>query len=323
VTERWPRLGLGCASLGAPDITDRDAEAAIAAAIAAGIRFFDVAPLYGGGLAEARLGRALRALPRASYVLCTKTGGTRPFGKPPTSPDGVRRGADVWDYSARATRESVMRSLERLGVDRFDVVHLHDVEAHVEACLEAHAELARLRDEGMVGGIGIGSNFVAPVEQLLGRARFDAFLIAGCYTLLDQRGSALLRRADADGVRAVVGGVFNSGVLAAWPQPSPTFAYQAASAAVRERTARIAGICAAHGVALGAAAMQFVLMNRHVATMLIGARSVDELTANLAGLRDAAPPALWDDLAEAGIIARASAPGAASTHSLQHVENAR
>ena len=113
VTE-WPRLGLGCASLGSPDISDRDAEGVIAAAIEAGIRFFDVAPLYGGGLAELRLGRVLRDLPRDSYVLCSKTGVTRPFGAPPTPAGGPRRGADVWDYSARATRDSVARSVEAI-----------------------------------------------------------------------------------------------------------------------------------------------------------------------------------------------------------------
>ena len=300
----WPRLGLGCASLGSPDISDRDAEAVIAAAIATGIRFFDVAPLYGGGLAEIRLGRALRGLPRDSYVLCTKTGVTRPYGAPPTPASGVRRGADVWDYSARATRESVARSVERLDVERLDVVHLHDVEAHLDACLDAHAELARWRKDGVVAGIGIGSNFVAPVEYLLDCARFDACLLAGCYTLLDLQGAALLRRAHASGVRTIVGGVFNSGVLAAWPQAAPTFGYEPARAGVRERTERIAAICARHHVPIGAAAMQFVLMNDAVTTMLIGARSVGELTQNLAALRDPAPAALWDDLAESNIIPR-------------------
>jgi len=306
VVTEWPRLGLGCASLGSPDISDRDAEGVIAAAIGAGIRFFDVAPLYGGGLAELRVGRALRGLPRDSYVLCTKTGVTRPFGAPPTPASGLRRGADVWDYSARATRDSVARSVERLGVGHLDVVHLHDVEAHMDGCLEAHAELARLREQGVVGGIGIGSNFVLPVERLLDCARFDAFLLAGCYTLLDLQGAALLRRAHSSGVRTIVGGVFNSGVLAAWPQLAPTFGYEPAPAAVRERTDGIATICARHAVSIGAAAMQFVLMNQAITTMLIGPRSVKELTQNLAALRDPAPRALWDDLANSGVIPRDS-----------------
>jgi D-threo-aldose 1-dehydrogenase len=304
VATEWPRLGLGCASLGSSDISDRDAECVIAAAIAAGIRFFDVAPLYGGGLAELRLGRALRDLPRDGYVICTKTGVTRPFGASPTPVSGVRRGADVWDYSARATRESVARSVERLGVGRLDVVHLHDVEEHLDACLDARAELARLREDGVVDAIGIGSNFVAPVEHLLDSARFDAFLLAGCYTLLDQQGAALLRRAHASGVRTIVGGVFNSGVLAAWPQPAPTFGYQPARADVRERTERIASICARHAVSIAAAAMQFVLMNHAVTTMLIGAHSVGELTQNLAALRDPVPQALWNDLADSSVIPR-------------------
>jgi len=302
------RLGLGCASLGSPDISDRDAEATMSAAIDAGIRFFDVAPLYGGGLAEVRLGRALRGLPRDEYVLCTKTGVTRPFGQPPTPPNGARRGADVWDYGARATRESIARSLERLGVERLDIVHLHDVEKHLDACLEAHAELSRLRDRGVVGGIGIGSNFVAPIDDLLARARFDAFLLAGCYTLLDQRGAALLRRGHAEGLRTIVGGVFNSGVLASWPQPAPTFGYQPATADVQARTGRIAAICTRHDVAIGAAALQFVLRNGAIDTVLVGARSVDELEQNVAAARSSAPQALWDDLAASGVIPRDPPP---------------
>jgi len=126
---RWPRLGLGCASLGTPPplLDDDDAEAVIHAAIERGIRFFDVAPLYGGGLAEERLGRALAALPRDEYTLCTKVGVTRPYGQS-AMPHGAtrRRQFDRWDYSAAATRVSIQSSLGRLATDRLDVVHLHE-----------------------------------------------------------------------------------------------------------------------------------------------------------------------------------------------------
>ena len=317
----WPPLGLGCAVLGtpAPSLDDRAAESVIAAAIEHGIRFFDVAPLYGGGLAEERLGRALARLPRDDYVLCTKTGVTRPHGQS-AMPAGAtrRRQFDRWDYSAGATRASVMKSLERLRTGRLDVVHLHDAEAHLEACLEAHAELERLRAEGIVGAIGIGSNLPRPVQQLIDRAPFSAFLLAGCYTLLDQSGRALIESARARGIAVVAGGVFNSGVLAAWPQPAPTFGYAPASATIVERTRRIAAICDRHGVPLAAAALQFVLAQPAITTVLIGPRSVAELEANLAAARWDIPDALWSALEQAGIIAhdsprpRARRPGARS-----------
>jgi D-threo-aldose 1-dehydrogenase len=299
-----PRLGLGCAALGTPSpaLEDGDAEAVIAAAIERGIRFFDVAPLYGGGVAEERLGRALANLPRDDYVLCTKTGVTRDYATTAMPPRATRRRQfDRWDYSAAATRRSVETSLARLGVARLDVVHLHDVEDHLDTCLDAHAELARLRDEGLVGAIGIGSNLAAPVRALLDRADFDTFLIAGCYTLLDQSARALLDEAPARGMKAIVGGAFNSGVLATWPQPAPTFGYAPAEVPVRERTARIAAICANHRVPLAAAALQFAASHRAVDTILIGPRSIAELDANLAAYAFPIPHALWTELEDAAI----------------------
>jgi D-threo-aldose 1-dehydrogenase len=300
---QWPTLGLGCASLGSPAVADRDAQAVMEAAMERGIRLFDVAPLYGGGLAEERLGRALRALPRDSYVLSTKTGVTRPYGQPPT-PTGsaVRRGADVWDYGASATRSSIQRSLERLNVDRLDVVHLHDVEDHIDECLVARDTLAVLREQGFVDRIGIGSNLVAPVLHLLERAQFDAILLAGCYTLLNQEGDDLLHAASHRGIKVLAGGIFNSGILAVWPQEAPTFGYEAAGADARERTARIAAVCQCYGVPIAAAAIQFVQAHAAVATTLIGPRSVRELDENLAARRQAIPAALWAELEAAGLI---------------------
>lgn len=306
---RAPRIGLGCASLGQPSVDDRSAQEVIAAAIAHGIRFFDVAPLYGGGLAEERLGRALRELPRDEYLLCTKTGVTRPYGQPPKPPGATRaREFDRWDYSAQATRASIEHSLARLGTDRLDLVHLHDAEDHLDDCLTARDELERMRERGVVGGIGIGSNLVAPVESLLSRARFDAFLLAGCYTLLDRSGADLIASAHARGIRVIVGGIYNSGVLATWPQPAPTFGYRPAPADVLARTAEIAAICRDHGVALGTAALQFVLANPAIDTVLLGPRTVAELDANLEAAQAAIPAALWRDLGADVIAAGDPAP---------------
>ena len=302
MNRRWPRLGLGCASLGTPSpaLSDRDAEAVIAKAIEHGIRFFDVAPLYGGGVAEERLGRALASLPRDDYVLCTKTGVTRPYAQPPMPPGATRRRQfDRWDYSVDATRASIQASCARLRVARLDVVHLHDAENHLDECLTAYGELARLRDEGVVGAIGIGSNHVEPVQALLARAKFDAFLLAGRYTLLDTSGRALIDDAHARGIKVVAGGVFNSGVLARWPHPAPTFGYEPASDGVLARTAQIAAICERYEVPIGTAALQFVLANPATDTVLIGPRSVAELEANLAAVDQPIPDALWDALSRA------------------------
>lgn len=303
----WPRIGVGCASLAAPGVSERDAEATLARAIERGVRFFDVAPLYGGGLGEVRLGRALRGLPRREYVLCTKVGVTRPFGQPPTPPGStIRRSADRFDYSRAATRASVLQSLERLGVAHLDVVHLHDVEDHLDTCLEAYAELEALRLEHKVGMIGIGSNLVAPVAELLGRERFDAFLLAGRYTLLDDSGAALIAGAARRGIGVIAGGAFNSGILARWPQPAPTYHYRPAPPAVVERTARIAAIAARHGVPLPTAALQFVARNRAILTLLLGPRSPGEVDASLDALDADVPPALWDELAAERDGARAA-----------------
>ncbi len=310
----WPHLGVGCATLAAPQVSEHDAAATLAQAIDRGVRFFDVAPLYGGGLGEERLGRALRGLPRDDYVLCTKTGVTRPYAQAATPPGtATPRAADRWDYSRGATRASVQRSLERLGVDRLDVVHLHDVDNHVEACLEAHAELAQLQAEGVVGAIGIGSNLVAPVATLLARAPFQAFLLAGRYTLLDASAAGLFAQAQRQGVAVIAGGIFNSGILGRWPQPAPTYDYRPASAAEIGRTARIAAVCARHGVALPTAALQFAASHPAVRTVLIGPRSPDEVDASLAAMHVTIDPALWHDLAAEGLVARTGLARAAET----------
>ncbi len=301
---RWPRLGLGCAALGQPGVSERDAEATIARAFERGIRFFDVAPLYGGGLGEERLGRALRGAARSDYVLCTKTGVTRPYAQAATPPGGVRaRAADRWDYSADATRASVMRSLERLGTNRLDAVHLHDIDDHLDESLVAHGELLRLREQGIVDAIGIGSNTTGPVAALLARARFDTFLLAGRYTLLDQSGAPLIEESARAGIAVVAGGVYNSGILSRWPPVAPTYGYAAASPAIVERAARIATLCERHGTTLPAAALQFVMANDAITTVLIGPRSVDELEQNLAAIASPLIPDLIEALEREGLFA--------------------
>jgi D-threo-aldose 1-dehydrogenase len=305
-----PRLGLGtAAALGVMGtaISDEAATAVIATAYARGIRFFDTAPLYGGGLAEERLGHILRTLPRDGVVLSTKTGVTRPYGQAASPPGGLRRrSADIWDYSPEATKRSVALSLERLGVERLDLVHLHDVDDRVDQAMAAYPALDELRAAGVIAGIGIGANHVDAPLALLERGRFDAVLVPGRYTLLDQTAlPALLPLALERGIRIVIGGVFNSGVLAG----QSTFDYDLADRAILKKVEGLRAICRRHDVDLKAAALQFPLAHKAVTSLLLGPRSVAELEENLVALSTSIPAAFWDELRDRRLLdARAPTP---------------
>jgi D-threo-aldose 1-dehydrogenase len=305
-----PRLGLGtAAALGVMGtaISDEAADAVVATAYARGIRFFDTAPLYGGGLAEERLGHVLRTLPRDDVVLSTKTGVTRPYRQAASPPGGLRRrSADVWDYSPEATKRSVALSLERLGVERLDLVHLHDVDGRVDQAMAAYPALDELRAAGVIAGIGIGANHVDAPLALLERGRFDAVLVPGRYTLLDQTAlPALLPLALERGIRIVIGGVFNSGVLAG----QSTFDYDLADRAILKKVEGLRAICRRHDVDLKAAALQFPLAHKAVTSLLLGPRSVAELEENLVALSTSIPAAFWDELRDRRLLdARAPTP---------------
>ena len=305
-----PRLGLGtAAALGVMGtaISDEAADAVVATAYARGIRFFDTAPLYGGGLAEERLGRVLRTLPRDDIVLSTKTGVTRPYRQAASPPGGLRRrSADVWDYSPEATKRSVALSLERLGVERLDLVHLHDVDGRVDQAMAAYPALDELRAAGVIAGIGIGANHVDAPLALLERGRFDAVLVPGRYTLLDQTAlPALLPLALERSIRTVIGGVFNSGVLAG----QSTFDYDLADRTILKKVEGLRVVSRRHGVDLKAAALQFPLAHKAVTSLLLGPRSVAELEENLVALSTSIPAAFWDELRDRRLLdARAPTP---------------
>lgn len=298
------RLGLGGAALGVlfDPIGDDAARAVVAAAWDAGIRAFDTSPLYGGGLSEERFGAALKARPRDDYFLSTKTGVTRPYGQAAAPPGGARRAADIWDYSPEATRASIARSMARLDTDRLDLVHLHDVEGRTDAAMAAYPALAALREKGVVGAIGIGANRIDAPLDLMARAKFDAVLVAGRYSLLDQSMLDLVPVARAAGTKLIVGGVFNSGILATGAMPGAMFHYDPAPEPVLERTRAIEALCRKHGVPLRAAALQFPLAHPDVAMLLLGPRHVDELADNLALLAHSIPPAFWRSLQADGLI---------------------
>ncbi|MFF0742496.1 aldo/keto reductase [Streptomyces sp. NPDC004111] len=308
------RLGFGAATLGnlfAP-VTDEDAHAAVETAWDRGVRYFDTAPHYGLGLSERRLGEALRAHPRDSYTLSTKvgrilepadTGGTDTgFAVPATH----RR---VWDFSADGVRRSLEASLERLGLDRVDVVYLHDADecgdGGTQALREAYPALERLRAEGVVGAIGAGMNQVPPLERYLRETDADVVLCAGRLSLLDQRAAhSLLPEAARRGRAVVVGGVFNSGLLAD-PQPGATFDYRAASVDLLGRALRIKAVAEGHGVPLRAAALHFPFRYEAVASVLVGMRTAAEAADAAAMLDVAVPDELWDELRAEGLLGEA------------------
>lgn len=300
------RLGLGCAPLGNlyTAIDDAGATAVVDTAWDAGIRYFDTAPLYGHGLSERRLGRALAGRPRDQYVLSTKVGRLlRPatgsagsiFDLPRSDP--ASRLAPVFDFSSDGVRRSVEESLARLGTDRLDVALVHDPDDHEhEALREAFPALLRLRDEGVVAAVGAGMNQWQMLDRFVQQVDLDLVLLAGRATLLDRSGTeVLMPRCEEAGVGVVLGGVFNSGVLAA-PGPDATFEYGALPDDVAERVGRLDAACGAAEVPLAAAALQWALRQPGVSTVVIGIRSPAELVADLAWATAAVPEALWDEL---------------------------
>jgi D-threo-aldose 1-dehydrogenase len=285
-------------------VSDDDARAAVDAAWDGGIRTFDTAPHYGLGLSERRLGDALRHRPRAEYVISTKVGrlleaagsagrDSEGFDVPAST---VRR----FDFSADGVRRSLEASLRRLGLDRIDIALIHDPDDHGEQALrEAYPALERLRAEGIVGAIGVGMNQADMLTRFVTDTDVDTVLVAGRYTLLDRSaGRELLPAALGRGVSVIVGGVFNSGVLAA-PVEGATYNYHAAPAELIDEARRLAETCARYGVPLRAAAARFPLTHPAVASVLIGMRSAAEVTDALRLRALDIPAALWDSLATA------------------------
>ncbi|MEU6735774.1 aldo/keto reductase [Streptomyces physcomitrii] len=308
------RIALGALSFGAASlgnlytpVTDAEAEETVAAAWEAGIRYFDTAPHYGLGLSERRLGAALRGLPRDAFTLSTKVGRLLE-PRPRAGGDDLANGFAVpathrrrWDFSAEGVRRGLEESLTRLGLDRVDIAYLHDPDDHVVQALdEAYPALERLRQEGVLGAVGIGVNQCALPARFLRETDLDVVLLAGRYTLLDQSGLAeLLPLAEARGVDVVLGGVYNSGLLAD-PRPGATFDYARAPRELLGRAVELQRICARHGVPLRAAALQFPLGHPAVASVLTGARSAAEVRDAAVMMATEVPGALWSELAEHG-----------------------
>ena len=281
-------------------MADDEAHRVVEAAWQAGIRFFDTAPLYGHGLAEQRLGAVLRAKPREEFVLATKVGRLLRADAPP-EPGQAYKGVPpvnpTYDFSYDGVMRSVEESLARLGLDRVDVLHIHDPDEHFEDALAgAYRALDRLRAEGTIRAVGAGMNQAEMLVRFAREADFDCFLLAGRYTLLDRTGAAeLLPLCVEKSIAIIAGGVFNSGILAN-PRRGTTFNYQPAPPELVDRALRMQEICARHGVELKAAAIQFPLRHPAVASVLTGCRSVREVEENVRMFQAPIPSSLWDEL---------------------------
>ncbi|HEV8471643.1 MAG TPA: aldo/keto reductase [Methylomirabilota bacterium] len=291
-------LGFGGSQVGNlhRPVSDDDAAAAVAAAWELGIRYFDTAPLYAGGLGERRMGDALRTYPRDGYVLSTKVGRL-------VEPHGV-----VYDYSHDGVLRSLEDSLRRLGLARIDVAFIHDIDPYNhgpdgqpgrfrEAMEGAYPALERLRSHGALGAIGVGVNSWRVCQAAAEAADFDCVLLAGRYTLLEQEPLAsFLPLCERRGLGVVVGAPYNSGILARGAVSGARHNDAEPSLDVVEHVRRLEAACARHGVSLGAAALQFLLGHPAVASVLPGPRTAAQVEASVRWLGEAIPDGLWQEL---------------------------
>lgn len=297
--------------------TRADAEAVLDASWDAGIRFFDTAPRYGHGLSERRLGDYLRDKPRDGYVLSTKVGRMlTPLRGRTMSDYGFADPLPFeqeYDYSYDGVMRSFEDSLQRLGLDQIDVLYMHDIGRDTHGEANAHWQpiafggglkaMVELRAQGLVKAIGLGVNEVQVCLDALEHADLDCFLLAGRYTLLDHDSAVpLLDACRQRGASLVIGGVFNSGILATGPTPGAMFNYAPASAEILARARHIEHICQDHHVSLATAALHFPLRSEAVASVLLGVSNPRNLARNLEGLASDVPEQLWRDLEAEGLL---------------------
>jgi D-threo-aldose 1-dehydrogenase len=314
------QLGLGCGPLGGfrRTIAEDMALGIVQAAYDAGARLFDTAPLYGYGRSELRVGQVLRQLPRDSFVVSTKVGRWLAPRRPGRSYDGLREGGLDFVPTYDLTYDGVMRTLEqshcRLGLAAIDILLIHDVdvythgrerfESHYRAAIEgAWPALDALRRAGVIKAVGIGVNEVEPCLRFARDADLDCILLAGRYTLLEQGAlDELLPLCVDKEIGVVIGGPFNSGILAQGATEGATYNSQPAPPAVFERVRRIDAVCRRHNVPLAAAALQFPLAHPAVSAVIPGALSRDEVLANAQALAVAIPADLWTELQHEGLL---------------------
>jgi D-threo-aldose 1-dehydrogenase len=321
-------LGFGAAPIGGFRATmpDRDAIAVVDAAWDAGVRLFDTSPFYGYGRSELRVGAALRDRPREAFVLSTKIGRVlRPLHPGEAAPAGLRQGGlpgfvPAFDYSYDGVMRSVEQSCLRLGLSRIDILLVHDVdfwtirdrdllEARFRTVMDSgYRALDELRRAGVIGAIGCGLNESDMCLRFAQAGNFDCMLLAGRYTLLEQGAlDGLFPYCAQKGMSIILGGPFNSGILAGPVHDGAWYDYAPAPAALIDRARRIEAVCARHGVELPAAALHFPLAHPVIASIIPGALSPTEVAQNADRLRRPVPAALWQELRHEGLL-HADAP---------------
>jgi D-threo-aldose 1-dehydrogenase len=297
-------LGYGTAPIASVEFDD--AIAAIERAYTLGIRTFDTAPRYGHGGAEARLGAGLAEFDRSTFAVSTKVGWLIPTS---THGEVAENAGPSPAFSGDEVERSLEGSLRRLGLDRVDVAFIHDPEDHIaQAIAESAPALVRLREQGMVGAIGVGTTRVEAAIELVAKCDLDCCLIAGRYSLLDQQAATtLLPLCQSRGIETIIGGVFNSGILAT-PDLEGPFDYVEASGAVRRRAKAIASIAESYDTPIAAVALQYPARDSAVSCVLAGMKSRDEVEANVALFRTKLPEELWQELARDGLVAELTRP---------------
>ncbi|WP_299472380.1 aldo/keto reductase [uncultured Roseibium sp.] len=321
------RMGFGGAPLGNlyRKVSEEDAQAALQAAFDAGIRYFDTAPQYGLGVSEERFGVALKRFGRSNVQLSTKIGrllvDCEPEDVTPEAFIDVPQKRIVFDYTYDGVMRSYEASRKRMDVSNADILLVHDVCVFSQGSQEAsdakvrelfdgggYRALRELKDAGDVAAIGAGVNEWQVCEKLLGLGDFDGFLLAGRYTLLEQEAlESFLPLCEKRDVGIILGGPYNSGILATGPVPGAKYNYTDAPPEVLERVGKIEAVCKAHNTPLIAAALQFVLGHPSVKTVIPGAVNAREVSANVEVLETPIPAALWSDLRGEGLI-RPDAP---------------
>ncbi|MEQ8479321.1 MAG: aldo/keto reductase [Hoeflea sp.] len=323
----FTELGFGAAPLGNlyRAISEDEAHAVLTRAWDLGVRYFDTAPLYGLGLSETRLNRFLRDKPREEYVLSSKVGRLLEVC-PPEQRTGIGKFFDtpsrreVYDYTYDGVMRSLELSLERLGVDRIDILFAHDLDIFNHGSQEAldaklselmdggYKALVELRDQGVIKAFGAGVNEWQPCQWMTERGDFDLFLLAGRYTLLEQEAlESFLPLATDRGIGIIIGGPYNSGVLATGPKPGAFYNYDLAPQDILDRVARIEAVCNRHRVRMVDAAFQFPLRHPAIVSVIPGGQGVAEVEANLKAATAEIPTALWTDLKSEGLM-REDAP---------------
>lgn len=326
-----PAVGLGTAPLGNmfQAWSEDEAQAALSIALDRGVSYFDTAPLYGLGLSERRLGVALRGRDRSKLIVSTKAG--RLLRRCPADKNNpqaqwinVPSREILFDYSYDGFMRSYEFSLERLGIDRVEILYCHDLdlfthanEAEREACVRTflgasggYRALEELRAAGDVDAIGLGVNEWQICDRIAQETEVDLFLLAGRFTLLEQEPlSSFLPRCIERKMHVVIGGPFNSGILATGPINGATFNYAAAPAETLEKTKRIEAVCKSHGVPLAVAALQFPFLHPAVVSVIPGGATEAQISRNLDGFAQPIPNDLWRELQSLGLLDEALALG--------------